>query len=418
MTYETSVRRERAVSVAGGQVGASREWLGQLDVLRLLGCLSVITIHCLGAPFDSQTVTVGWITLLLHYSREVFLFTSALVLARAYYPQLTGAGRLADESGFRWRRLRQIGVPYLCWTTAYLLLALVHEPGASFSATVRDLPLRWATLVATGTGWYHLYFLLVSLQFGLVFPLVLRLLRRTEGRHGRVLVVSFVLQAVTLYGYQRWGLPGTGWRALFGDASLPAYQFWLLCGAVVGAHLTAWHRAVLRYRPLVLAGLPLAAGILTVVYLRELTTIGVGGASAPMQPVILLWACAALAASYVAAVGLAGLRVSWLQLLFRRVGHLSFGIYLAHPFVLDLVMVVLRRLGLVRPDAGTVLLALALTCVLTVSFCLLVLRTPVAGPLIGRSRPRVPAGTKASTANPPAVENSGRHVAGVGALQT
>lgn len=418
MTFEANVRLEPSASPAGGQVAARREWLGQLDVLRLLGCLSVIAIHCLGAPFETQTVTVGWITLMLHYSREVFLFTSALVLARAHHPLLSPAGRLADESGFRWRRMRQIGVPYLCWTTVYLLLALAHEPGAAFRASLRDLPLRWATLVATGTGWYHLYFLLVSLQFGLAFPLVLRLLRRTQGRHGRVLAVSFALQAVTLYGYQRWGPPGTGWRALFGDASLPAYQFWLLAGAVVGVNLTAWHRAALRCRRLVLAALPLAAAVLSVVYLRQLPTIGVGGASAPMQPVILLWACAALAASYVVAVWLAGLRAARLQLLFRRVGHLSFGIYLAHPLVLDLVMVVLRRLDLVRPDAGTVLLAFVPTCVLTVGFCLLVLRTPVSGPLIGRPGARGPAGTKVPTASPPAEENLPRHVAVAGALPT
>jgi peptidoglycan/LPS O-acetylase OafA/YrhL len=385
-----------------------------LDVLRLLGCLSVIAIHCLGAPFETQTVMVGWVTLMLHYSREVFLFTSALVLARANYPLLTRAGRLADEPGFRWRRVRQVGVPYLCWTTGYLLLALVHQRGGtSVPEMVRDLPLRWATLVATGTGCYHLYFLLVSLQFGVAFPLVLRLLRVTEGRHGRVLAVSFALQAVTLYGYQRWGLPGGGWRALLGDASLPAYQFWLLFGAVVGVHLRSWHRAVLRYRRLVLAALPVAAGILLAVYLGQLPTIGVGGASAPLQPVILLWACAALAVSYVLAVWLAGLRVSWLRLLFRRVGHLSFGIYLAHPLVLDMVMVVLRRLHLVRPDAASVLLALVLTCVLTAAFCLVVLRTPVSGPLIGRLRPRRAAGTTVLTATSPTVEHTARHVAGV-----
>ena len=34
------------------------------------------------------------------------------------------------------------------------------------------------------TGYYQLYFLLVIMQFYLVFPLVLVLLRRTRGHHG------------------------------------------------------------------------------------------------------------------------------------------------------------------------------------------------------------------------------------------
>ena len=48
-----------------------------------------------------------------------------------------------------------------------------------------QIPRSLVFLVAlvTGTASYHLYFLLVSMQLYLVFPLLRRLLRATAGRH-------------------------------------------------------------------------------------------------------------------------------------------------------------------------------------------------------------------------------------------
>jgi len=41
-----------------------------------------------------------------------------------------------------------------------------------------------------GLGWYHLYFLLVSLQFYILFPFVLSVLKRTVRHHKKILVGS------------------------------------------------------------------------------------------------------------------------------------------------------------------------------------------------------------------------------------
>jgi peptidoglycan/LPS O-acetylase OafA/YrhL len=100
--------------------------------------------------------------------------------------------------------------------------------------------------LVTGAGWYHLYFLLVTMEFALVFPLLLRLLRRTVGRHSLVLGVSLVVQLATLMAYQRWQLPADGWRAIVGDASLPAYTFG---GGMSGCWPTACWSSPRCHRP-------------------------------------------------------------------------------------------------------------------------------------------------------------------------
>ena len=256
-------------------------------LFRSLSCLSVVTVHAVGSPFPPDSVGLGETSFLLHYSREIFFFVSALVLVRTYYPRLGAGGRLPDESGFRRRRLLLIGVPYLWWTTLYYAVSIFHDRHSQpFGDTLEDMPLRWLYLVATGNGSYHMYFLLVTLQYAVLFPLVLRLLARTTGRHRLVLGVSLVLQLATLSVYQWWYLPDDGWRGLLGDASLPAYQFWLVLGAVVGLHLQRCHELVMRYRRWVLAAFPVAASVLMWTFFAQLPTRGALGASGPLQPIM------------------------------------------------------------------------------------------------------------------------------------
>jgi peptidoglycan/LPS O-acetylase OafA/YrhL len=371
---------------AGAARPAKQSRVRQIDALRVLSCFSVITVHAVGGPFPVDSIGLGETSFLLHYSREVFFFVSALVLVRTYYPRLGPDGRLPDETGFRLRRLRMIGVPYLWWTTLYLAVSIFHTRDTEpFSQTLDDLPLRWLYLVATGNGSYHMYFLLVTLQYAVAFPVVLRLLRRTQGRHGRVLAVSALLQVATLACYHWVLLPDDGWRGLLGDASLPAYQLWLVGGAIAGLHLEQWHSWVVAHRRLVLAALPVAA-VLLWVYWVQVPSRGGLGASSPLQPIMVLWSVAALGVLYLLAVWIMERGAPGLRNAFSYLAQLSFGVYLAHPMVLDLVLAVLRRVGLMAPSVWVSLIALLCTVVLSVAVCSALHRTPLSLPLMGRAR--------------------------------
>ncbi len=366
------------------------ERLGQLDALRVLGCLSVVTVHAIGAPFPADSVGLGEASFLLHYSREIFFFVSALVLVRSSHPKVGPDGRLPDEDEFRRRRLRLIGVPYLWWTTLYGAVWLYRDLGGeqAFGSLVNDLPLRWLFLVVTGSGNYHMYFLLVSIQYGLAFPLVLRLLRRTEGRHGQLLIASLALQVATLAVYH-WGhLPENGWRALLGDASLPAYQFWLIAGAVAGVHVHRWHECAMRHRFWLLGAFPICAAVLTWTYFVQVESRGAVGASSPLQPIMIMWAVSVLGVLYLASVRLVRRASSPTRTLVGHGARLSFGVYLAHPLVLDVVLAVLRRLDLVAPSAWVAFVVLLLTVGVTTAGCALLQYSRFSPALIGRPRIR------------------------------
>jgi peptidoglycan/LPS O-acetylase OafA/YrhL len=361
--------------------------LAQIDALRVLSCFSVVAVHALAAPYAPESVGQGAVTFLLHYSREIFLFVSALVLVRTYYPRVGEDGRLPNESGFRLRRLRMIGVPYLWWTTIYYAISLFHGRSTQpFHQLAGDVSLHWVYLVVTGNGSYHMYFMLVTLQYAVAFPVVLRLLRATRGYHGWVLLGSLLAQVAVLYCYQWVFLPPEGWRALVGDASLLAYQFWLVAGAVVGLHLRRCHQWVVRYRWWVLAAVPVAAAVLLATYFVELPGRGALGASSPLQPVMIMWSVLMLAVLYLVSVwimsrGSVGVRAS-----FGYLAQLSFGVYLAHPMVLDVVLALLRRAGLMAPRVWVSVLTLLLTSALTIALCAALHRTRLSLPLMGRQR--------------------------------
>lgn len=377
--------RTLTLSAVGGAVGEGR--LRQLDALRVLTCLSVVAVHAIGGPYSADSVGLGVVDSLLHYSREIFFFVSALVLVRTYVPRLGPDGRLPDESAFRRRRLRLIGMPYLWWTTIYLLIWIWHVRNTiPLSGVLSDLPLRWLYLVGTGNGCYHMYFLLVTLQFAVVFPTLLRVLGRTQGRHDWLLAGSLVLQIGTLAVYHWVELPDDAWRGLIGDASLFAYQLWLVAGALAGLYLERMHAWLVKCRVLVLGAVPVAAGLLLWCYYSQLPTRGALGASSPLQPMMVVWTAVALGALYLAAVSLSRLTSPLAHAVFSYGAQLSFGVYLAHPMVLDAMLSLTKRIGLGTPSPWLSALLTVLTVAGSVLLCTGLHRTRLSLGLMGRPR--------------------------------
>src|SRR3989440_6976741 len=160
----------------------------QIDVMRLLICASVVATHVVGNANPITSVAPNAVTNLLHYTRQAFFFISALVLVHAYRE---GPGQLR-------RRVSVLGVPYVVWSTIYAVIGLAVA--YSWWAAER-LPWTWLVGLIQGTDGYHMYFLLVSVEFAVVFPAFLRLLSATRGHHGALLVVSGLLEGAEMPVY-------------------------------------------------------------------------------------------------------------------------------------------------------------------------------------------------------------------------
>jgi peptidoglycan/LPS O-acetylase OafA/YrhL len=355
----------------------ARGRLDQVDAMRPMKQAGVISTHVL-TFFAPAAASVGTSALMLltHFSREGFFFISACMLTSAYKD-------IAQSSLRRFyrRRLVSVAIPYLCWSVIYFLYLLPTAHYASAAAALE----HFAKEIAT--GYYQLYFLIVIMQFYLVFPLLMMFLRRTRDHHGAIMVIAAAGQ-VTLMTLMHWKivpLLRTGWVR-----EATPYAFYLLGGSIVAFHLDAVDHWLRRRARLVIALTAAAAlGAEAIYFLAEtgVTTV-LGSGNDPFQPSVILFNVGAIACLYLAGVALVKPgRSRRVRAAVRSGSDNSYGIYLAQMLFINALI----WLGWAKLDsvvwwpllcAATVVIVY-LGCVALTS---LLARTPLAVPLTGRQR--------------------------------
>jgi peptidoglycan/LPS O-acetylase OafA/YrhL len=350
--------------------------------MRVVAFLCVILVHVITVTYPLLPEGPAATQLVLHSTRAVFFFVSTFVLCYGAYERPPRAGVFVA------RRLRLLGIPYLLWTIAYWVLGdwwrIRHDQAAALDDL--HIALLW------GASWYHMYFLLVSLQIGVLFPLFLRLLRAAKGHHGLLLAVSAVVQfgalALTFHPTPLTGW--AGWYQLHGYMLLPTYGCFVVAGALAAVHLDRCHAWVVAHtRTIWIVVLGTLAG--TLVWYRHTVAGGRDSASSSMatQPVSLLWGLAAVLALYAIATRWERARVAVPSRRVAALGaQLAFGVYLVHPMILRL----LQTNGFTdalpwSTPADTAVLLFVVTAA-SALFAWLVGRTPLSPWLIGRERGR------------------------------
>jgi peptidoglycan/LPS O-acetylase OafA/YrhL len=370
---------------SGAPVAPSRGHLRQVDLFRVVTFAAVVTVHALGSFTRPDDVPGNAALLLLHVTREAFFFLMAFVLMLSTLRRRDASAGTSTGAGtaFWRRRILLVGVPYVVWTVLYAAPTLARQAGDP-AAALHQLG-YW---LLTGDARYHLYFLLVSLQLYLVFPLLVRLVRACAGHHVALLAASTALQVLTLW-YIQDGPPAPGLAGVLKrhcHALLPTYQLWAVAGALAAVHLPAIQRW-LAGRGGRIAAASGTTGVLTVLWYLHAVHAGTSPwiASSVFQPLTVAWFAAAI-------VGLSAAGCAWaarssggrLARALAVGSDLSFGIYLLHPAVLSALVPYLRGMpaSLATPVAVTITLAVSTAAVAVIR------GTFLSMPLAGRPRRR------------------------------
>jgi len=314
----------------------SRPHIVAFDMIRLVIMVFVVGVHTLAWGGGQVTVALGAVTTVFHTSRELFLLLTALVLTYNY-------GHRPRLNTLRfWRRRYWLVVPaYVTWSAIYYA-ADGSGRGPFPAAFLHDL-------LDAGAR-YHLYFLLVSMQIYLLFPVFRWVLRKTEGYHRWLFAAAVAYQLwLTCALHYHLGRPASGGLAQWLNGAgqgywVDTYVLYVVAGAIVGWHfeqICAFTRRHLGTIPRIAltAGVGVVAGLGT--YLIEIYGFGAtpANASAVFQPIVIL---EALAFGW----ALLGAGLLWSD---RGAPHRkfcaagsasSFGIYLAHPLVLQGLLLV------------------------------------------------------------------------------
>ena len=384
--------------MAAEHPAAPRRHLHAVDLMRVLTVALVVGVHTVTQVPVKDTVAAGALTVVFHSSREIFFVLTALVLMHGY------GHRRVRWADFWRRRYLCVAVPYVAWTLVYMLAdGHWRDPLGSFLHTLgADL--------ATGGAKYQLYFLLVSMQIYLCFPVIRWLIRATRNHHGALLGACAVVQLVLAEAiHAQWSPEGliTAW--VHGpDSVLPTYLLYVVAGGVAAWHLEAITAWTLAHRRLVLGGTAASVASAVAVFLVQRLVLGETTleASGVFQPVVVVDSLALAWTFFTAGV-------TWVErgMPLRRVvlalSDSSFGIYLAHPLVLMGMTAIAGPLGLLSaatraPLALVLVIVVGVMAPLAYSIAalpaLLLRRTPLSLAISGRAQRRSTSTAPARTA--------------------
>jgi peptidoglycan/LPS O-acetylase OafA/YrhL len=373
----TPVSVEAVADPAAVSVPVARPRLDHVDAIRPVKQLGVVSTHTILFFAPGASILAGASVMLLHVSREAFLFVSACMLTYSN-------GDLAKLKFRRFysRRAISVALPYACWTTIYWISeARTSAPAPS----LHHLGFLFAT------GYYQLYYLLVIAQFYLLFPLVLVLLRATRRHPLRLLAASAVVQ-LTLTSLIHWQVVPSFMAGQWATREITSYQFYLLGGCLAAVHMTEFNHWLVDHARLVVVSTFAAAAVTEIWFtLAWYHAFGwMGAATDPFQPIVLPFNVGAICTLYLFGRVLADSRRSErFRLWVRRGSDSAYGVFLGQMLIITvLVQVHWRDLDNILPWPVVVTattLGVFVTCAL---ISLALNRTAFSRPLTGQPRLR------------------------------
>jgi peptidoglycan/LPS O-acetylase OafA/YrhL len=360
-------------------VRGTRQRLDHIDAMRPVKQVGVVSTHTLlfFAP-AAAGIAAGASLLLLHVTREAFLFVSACMLTYSFRDLMK-----VELRPFWRRRFLLVGIPYLCWTLIYFFFTLPTANSSSVAGAVGHLG------YLTATGYYQLYYLLVILEFYLLFPLLFLLLRRTVGHHGALLAASGAIQVLLVSG-MHWQVVPWWLQGFWATREVTSYQFYLLAGMVIALHLDEVHAWLVGHVRLVL-GFTLASALVAegwFLLAAHHVVPGLGTADDPFQPIVIPFNIGAIAAIYLLGVWLVGKRRSHrTRSVVRSGSDNSYGVYLAQLIFIGILSGLgWKHLNGYLPWPIVCLVTVVLVYAACVALTELLARTSLAKPLTGRTR--------------------------------
>jgi peptidoglycan/LPS O-acetylase OafA/YrhL len=352
--------------------------LYEVDVLRILTFACVIGVHTTSHTAASDDVGLNALLALLHFTRLVFFSLTAFVLVYSY------TLRPRPMAQFWPKRFLLVGVPYLAWSFVYVGSSWLVS--STRRGDVPDLVRTLAEGIVTGSSWYHLYFLLVTMQVYLLLPVIVWLVRKTRGHHVTTLVVTLVVQLVVFAGYKYFPA-SDAWLHGYQKQFFFSYVFFIVSGAIAADHADAFLRFIRVHRRAVLWAFA-GVGALTLGVWALQVALGQSlyAAGTPLQPIEAVWSTAVF-------VGFLAIGAAWADR--RRPGSpaarfvdyasdRSFGIFLSHPFLIWILLYGDSWLEAVVPRPWLTLVTYLLVVVLSVAVTEAFRWTPLSVPLTGR----------------------------------
>ncbi|GKU78157.1 acyltransferase [Paenibacillus sp. L3-i20] len=157
---------------------AKESRITEIDFVRAFAIIGVLAVHATSfatiemLPHQNSYPIYNFINIFMKFGTPIFIFLSSFVLFLSYFHKPINKSTLIS---FYRRRLVYIIIPFLVFSTIYYgAVALTREDGQ----LPPNLFIDYAIKLLTGTSYSHLYFVFISIQFYLLFPIILLALQK------------------------------------------------------------------------------------------------------------------------------------------------------------------------------------------------------------------------------------------------
>ncbi|REK74958.1 acyltransferase [Paenibacillus paeoniae] len=313
--------------------------LSEIDLVRAIAIIGVLAVHATSfstiemLAYPNSYSIYNFINIFLKFGTPVFIFLSSFVLFFNYYRRPMSKEMILS---FYKKRLIHIIIPYLVFSTIYYLLVIVtRDP----TALPPNLLYDFTAKLMTGDAYSHLYFVFISIQFYLLFPLVLWSLQRWPRYMPWIIPLGLLLQWLFVglnewLDIQRassWALSYISFYMLgaYWGIRYPAIQKWTVNRQAAVSAMRKWALAAFWCLWLIAGlwhvGVWLDLRIHATVRPTYVYTL-LWNIYTMLSGLLFLWAASRLIHSITP-------NRFWLTKM-RELGALSFGIYLIHPLFL------------------------------------------------------------------------------------
>ena len=173
--------------------------LDELDFARAFALFGVLAVHSSstgvgGTPSDSFMYYVyNFFNVFGKLGTPTFIFLSSFVLFYTYYNKPLNSQLLKRFYG---NRLTYILVPYLVFSIIYYVLKMFIAYGFS---NLGEQFMEFLHLLSIGKAHTHLYFVYISVQFYLLFPLFLLLFKKVNWVRKWAIPIGIIVQWLWVY---------------------------------------------------------------------------------------------------------------------------------------------------------------------------------------------------------------------------
>ncbi len=162
------------------------EKLLNISILRAIATILVVLIHVTATALVAikninYFLIIDIISSISKCAVYTFIFISAFLLSSKY------KNKRIDYFKFQKRRLSKVLIPYIIWSTIYYIM-FVYKGFYSFDV------IFYLKNLLLGNHLYHLYFIIIIIQFYLLFPLFIKFIHRFNS--SILFIVLFIINAL------------------------------------------------------------------------------------------------------------------------------------------------------------------------------------------------------------------------------